>query len=885
MSLEIVPSSSAGGLALSAQTQVVATTTNNTGTGFVGGGGDATAYTGVSSGEATSVDHDTGSFVPAAGLVAAGNIGHHRLDQPMAKTTLGNFLTRDVLIRTVTDMATAYSDAFFPWRDWASNTYVAEKLNNFNFIRGTLRVHGLLVGPPLASGLVIINAVPHYEAVVPDTVPITHCLSTLNVVVDCSKSNSWELRLPWMVSSNWGNLEDDLYDTSWSITIRVMTPVKAAIADGCAAVTMRVFAAPLEEDFEVAGPTFQSRTYRGTHARPTITPIAPSSTPAPVSGSSGATAPKIAQDVSASVKSATGYKPSELLAGGAFMSGLVAMFPPARPFAVAAGTAMGMLSSALDYFGLTRATTVIQIEEALLHINENLINADGGDTSRKAALFSKNITDPNPMVVNALSSVDECSMAYLNSKYGYIGKYTYTVGDLNPDDHLLAVTPMYYAETLAPSSFAPVTAAYIGMNFAYWRGDVKFLFYPVVSAVHHGSFQFIWQPVPRGGTTTDLTNLSINVEVPIEPGRPYEVTIGYQNDYPMAGTELRSINSTVTETDYATVNGYLIIRNLNPITGSACGDTIDVHVWVAGGENLQFGGPTGFFIMDGEPHDFLEYRPLCPFQSKVVGDTFQEVSTIELVPSSGPYPIQANLMGEEILSIRALMMKPSLFQPTRDDDTKVGLLADSDNIFYMNHAPYTTPSTGSDYLHWFGSMFLGFAGAIRYKVQILKGSGTLRDEDYQSFPMITHDYGLGGTYPTTEINPTDTDMGTGGSYAVPFYHHELYVPAYKEGPRRDVLSWLGPGANVMLGSIYRSIDESARFVYWRGPNYVRKTIEPTDIVVRGPLYQMELGDQDVVWPNPPPPLVAREAAKTPKGVMSDEQYRARTGRKTRKIPV
>lgn len=432
-----------------------------------------------------------------------------------------------------------------------------------------------------------------------------------------------------------------------------------------------------------------------------------------------------------------------------------------------------------------------------------------------------------------MGTEDETSLAYINSKYTLIGEYTYVVGDTDPEDHVVPITP--YLCVNAPSGgLIPTTAGYIGSRFQFWRGDMKFLIYPVISPVTRGALQFIWQPVPDDSPTSqDFTNVSINSIVELEPARPIEIKVGFNNDYPACNADFYKFDAAITPADYRTLNGYLRIRNIVPLTGSVCGQEVRVLVFAAAGENMEFFGPTDTVFIDGQPFTFghdLICTSLLQSQSGTVGAAGQGLLSIDLVPSSGPYPVAANLAGEQIKSVRALAQKPSSWYPDLTDHVDIWY-----GVVQTAHGPFQTDKSWNNYFKFYGTMFLGFAGSIRHKwITRLDNTGEGFDA-FEALPafipeQVPNNYRVGGL-PLGEWSPIVTNESVTAEYTVPYYHQELYVAAYKEPNQVDSLVWENATAERGRFAWYRSAGPDARWIYFRAQNKFvivdpREALEP-----------------------------------------------------------
>lgn len=798
------------------------------------------------------ITHATGNIVSLTNPVMAGTMGHHRIDQPMANASFKEFFQRNVLVQTINNFtSTGVVREFKPWEDWVLNTQVNEKLRNFNYIRGSMIVSGKLIAPSLSMGMATITAVPCYEERFAfQTCPQTHSLIPLHVVVDLSTSSDFEMTLPWIVSSNWGSLQDALFMHYWHLTVRVNTGLTTAIPDGCASATMQLFcrAGPdlgLSGAQYQAGPgypllyeTYQAKVeYVDEHAGTTLATSTGSSISnssfnrskptGPGSAPSSGPGPGFRDRVNGYFKDTFGYKASELAGGVATVAGVgaavtVEVPPVAGVLATVAGVA-GTAAKILDYFGFTRKAIVVRPEDCLLKTSQNLIACDGEDSSRKAALFGSNALSILPAINGTFTQVDETALAFTGGRFTHVGVLKFTVGDTSFQDQIIPVTPCLGVWSESDTKFTPTASGYVAGKFSFWRGDVKFIFYPVVSAVHRGSLQFIWQPVPSAADITrDLTNVSLNSIVDVAAAQPIEITVGYNNDNPACRTEFYALDTNIGLADYSALNGYLRVRAIVPFAGSICGQIIDVHVYAASSDNMEFFGPTETVILENVPVKWANQLHVEEvYQSGTVGADGQELITVSLVPPTGRYPVVENLAGEDVRSIRALIQKPSS-QFVLD----VYRTIPTEGAFVFTHDPLglddaMTLHDSCNWFSYFARQYLAFAGSIRYKWIV---DTQAADPDLSGLEMtvgMCNSNAAGGGLPLAEFNPTVTATSVTSECQLPYYNAELWVPAYKRGDLTPtdyaMVDIHGDGLETITRvALYRSAGPDCRLTTFRG---------------------------------------------------------------------
>jgi len=251
--------------------------------------------------------------------------------------------------------------------------------------------------------------------------------------------------------------------------------------------------------------------------------------------------------------------------------------------------------------------------------------------------------------------------------------------------------------------------------------------------------------------------------------------------------------------------------------------------------------------------------------------------SVQLVASSGEYPVDQILSGERIRSVRALIQKPS---PVWSKPS-IDLVASSE---VYSHSPFM----GGDpvnYFSYFGSMFLAFAGGIRYKYLSVVSDGATGPLVLLNYPLISNAVCNIGSVPLAQFNPTSATGPAGllvTEATVPYCHAEKWVPAYQENIMvLDAIRLLTPEPDEeVVRALYRCAAPDARLTFFRAQNLwiIRSTPSPDWGTVN--IFA------EVVNNSTTPPSMARVADKpavVERQKMTLDQYRARTGRSEFKI--
>jgi len=361
--------------------------------------------------------------------------------------------------------------------------------------------------------------------------------------------------------------------------------------------------------------------------------------------------------------------------------------------------------------------------------------------------------------------------------------------------------------------------------------------------------------------------------------QPTEITVGYNNDNPMCFTDFYALDSDLTLADYSTLNGYLRVRSLIPFTGSVCGEAIQVLVFACAGENMQYALPTDQLVVEGVVMEFnVDVDIQVQFQSGTVGAVSPSMMTVELVPSSGEYPVADILMGENPKSVRALMQKPSCMR-LNDENFSSSLMLQFHTPFHGSQVKDGVPYVNIDatnYMHYFGTMYLAFAGGIRYKLLIDRGTLDPDTTLLQHTPLVCNYVACNGAFPIAELNPVLTDATLNYEVVVPYFSNEKFTAAYKftDATPLDAFQWTFDHEAAFSAALYRSAAPDMRLTMFRCQNIFAFVANGLNHL---PFDTWTFGDS----------LVARDKKATLNKAysraesrpMTIERYRARTGRK------
>jgi len=489
---------------------------------------------------------------------------------------------------------------------------------------------------------------------------------------------------------------------------------------------------------------------------------------------------------------------------GSKMAGMVASaaeslstLPVIGSFAATAGAVARGAESVLSWFGFTREFDERMPIPVTQRSITNVAHVDGTDPSDLAALMSANEVSIDP-TLNGFASEDCLALADFMSRWVLVDTFVWSSAD--PSMRWLSsvpVTPSYcrqFAEEDGDNLFL-TTAGYVGLPFSYWRGTMEYLIIIPVSKFHRGALQLVWTPLGAALDGTDVTNVSLNVIFDVSENVDREVVVGFARENPVLHNTI--ITDRVPIVDLGSTNGTLHFRVINPLVAQASTASTSVFVF-ARGKNVQFGVPRDSLRYIDEaplpnPLEVLLYDQVVLQAKGALGDDSDlGVARTVLVPESGTYPSDKILFGEEIVSIRALLQKPSLIRMLS--------FAPATNIVLPMY--FTMP--GRD---WDGGAQRVWTWSAYYRAPFLGFAGSERVKMIPNSPCY-----LGASRAHVDVNPPVDILSTvptmapvtfcganiGAEFVIPYYHDRKFLLS------REVIQRNEPGPKILLFA--RSID-------------------------------------------------------------------------------
>jgi len=363
--------------------------------------------------------------------------------------------------------------------------------------------------------------------------------------------------------------------------------------------------------------------------------------------------------------------------------------------------------------------------------NYNLAPGVGLEPANSLGLHPDNMVATNYELVG--SNPDEMKISYICSTPALVD-----VSEWN--EHLLyrhhAVTPMNcYAKDVTKPTPGKVLyhtpLSFTTNAFHYWRGSIKICVQVTCSAFHSGRLRIYWEPSITTGETVPAEEPAncVNHIMDIQSETEYYVTIPYLHNTPWLQVSPRIGQPSQTH------NGQLRVEVLNALTHPETPvPPVYINIWLAAGEDFQLAWPK---------QSNLNYKIYNPTALKAQGLTREQMRMQSyppiIQPASGAID-DGILMGEQVLNLKELIMRPGKFDFERTYDGHIS------NDIGITHPcfPYLgkTEVDCYEFKSYFSMLFRYSRGSVNFKyivgpIQLIDKEVTTVAHVYKAHMTVT----------------------------------------------------------------------------------------------------------------------------------------------------
>lgn len=325
-------------------------------------------------------------------------------------------------------------------------------------------------------------------------------------------------------------------------------------------------------------------------------------------------------------------------------------------FAKATEIGASAASNIAKLFGYTNVPVIEDVRPVRISTFPSLASAEIGYPHDKLSLDAKNELSIDPSIAG-LGGEDELAIAHFVQRESYLTGTTWTSSQ--PADTSLFTSVVLPQLTYATGNVIDfIPSAVVSNLFRNWRGDMIFRFKFIATPFHKGRVRISYDPQSATiQTTGDTGPFVVNKIVDLGAETDVEFRIPYQQALPWCYTlsnnklSLWSTSATPTLSLTDTFNnGMISMKVLTSLTGPTTTASVGVQIFVRGAENLEFANPSSAptdltpFALQSE-----EYYDRGSTMADELGETTQASTHRALVN-----------FGESVQSLRTLMRRHNL---------------------------------------------------------------------------------------------------------------------------------------------------------------------------------------------------------------------------------
>lgn len=487
---------------------------------------------------------------------------------------LGDFLKRPTLLKTYTWTESSFGGAsFYPWYEFFSDSVIANKIANFPYFRGNLRVKIMVNCSPFYYGAMLAYYTPLTRDVITNTgtsVDLIRKSQFPHIWIHPQTSTGGEMLLPFFYPQNYLNLTS-LADVQRMGSIALteydqLTTANSSLSNGC---TIQIYA--WCEDAILTGATTKAILQAG---------------------------PVLYDE----------YGDGPVSAPAAALTKWARYFeniPVIGRFATATRIGSSAVSAIAKLFGWSNVPVIEDVKPIKNVPFHDLASAHISEPTTKFTLDPKAELTVSPDVTG-LGPEDELSISSLVQKESYLTSFMWNTTDVASTGYFnMAVTPCAFDRGTPTSAgtykIGQTPMCWVAQKFHHWRGDIIFRFQVICTKFHQGRLRIAWDPLSDFPNNTAASNVLLTRIVDIAEETDVEFRVPYMQ--PLPWSDHGSANGYAHANYFGTTGG-VISPQLNQTNGvirvtcltnlSAPVDTASVRVlvYVRGAENLEFANPT-----------------------------------------------------------------------------------------------------------------------------------------------------------------------------------------------------------------------------------------------------------------------------------------------------
>lgn len=481
--------------------------------------------------------------------------------------SFSEFFARPIKIyETTWQVDSPLFNEFDPWTLFFENPRVINRINNYQNLRGSLKLKIALNGNPFyfGRGLVAYRPLRVFDQFTPfygnDPASYMRASQLMHVQLNPTESLGGTMHLPFIWQLNTMNIPSAVWGLMGEIQMLSYTPLKHA-QNGLDPITVSVFA--WCEDIELSTPTTDN------------------------------SAGLVAQSSDEYGDGPISYPASVVSKVAKMLSNI----PQIKPYALATDVAATSVGNMARHFGYSKPIVATNISRVRRQMGM-LANSDYDDPCDKLTLSAKQAVTVDSRVVG-LAGDDEMSVINIAQRESYLTQWLWQTSD--PVGEMLGnarVCPWAHNYGNIDTEFQMTPMGHVSEVFKYWRGTIRYRFQVVASCYHKGRIKITYDPSVQ---TSDELNVAFSRIIDISTTKDFTMDVAWGQPtsfLPVYSIENSPIDQGHSTTQYTATNPYangiITITVMNQLTtpNPLNVDPITILVSVCAGPDFELAVPT-----------------------------------------------------------------------------------------------------------------------------------------------------------------------------------------------------------------------------------------------------------------------------------------------------
>ncbi len=511
-------------------------------------------------------------------------VGYYEPTMDLANNSdseLGNFLGRPIRQSAQTWLVgQPLFYKFNPWKAFCENSFVRDKIKNYELLRMKLHVKMVISGTKFHYGRALVSYNPYTAN---DQVTVSRNFISQDLIqasqkphffLNPTKNTGGELCLPFFWPKNYLSIPDADWDDMGEIVISSFGNLLHANG-GNDPITITTYI----------------------WAENVVLTIPTASDP-PLISQSGRRGKRVAtKDQGNAINGSDEYGQgiiSKTAAAVAKAAGALSNLPIIGPYMTATQIGANATSRVAQMFGYSRPNIITDIQQFKPLPAGNLANTDAADAAQKLTLDSKAELTVDSRTTG-LDGTDEMGILDYAKRESYLTQFTWTP-DVGPDTLLwnTRVLPMQLDNIGGEIHMTPL--AHIASIFEQWQGSLKFRFQIVKSDFHKGRILARWDPNQFTSSVDYNTNYSRVID--IAETDDFEIVVGWGQSVPWLDCgKPYGVGSNFSDTarllnNQGQENGILELVVLNDLVCPSIDAPISINVFVSACDDFKLAAPS-----------------------------------------------------------------------------------------------------------------------------------------------------------------------------------------------------------------------------------------------------------------------------------------------------